>query len=247
MEQLIFPVTKREAEKTGQTFSSETNKNAVFPSLLRKLREEKGVSQERLSKVLGVSKSTVGLWETGDTLPDAKSIFDLANYYYVSADYLLGRSKIRTYNAHWRAVCELTGLSDEAAKLIINLSAPRENDPNGHLKNALNAFLSNKKFVSLIMELKTCIVESGKLGAELEHLSSYRDEEFPDDIMELLEYAKGKWGYVWASGERYRGFGAGVDVVNAEEKRGYTLFVLQNIFMEIVKEISESEIRGEKI
>ncbi|MFG6352593.1 MAG: helix-turn-helix domain-containing protein [Oscillospiraceae bacterium] len=88
----FFPVTRREAERQGIPFSSAANKNAPFPTQLRELREKRGVSQAVFAKALGVSKSTVGLWETGDTLPDAKSIRDIAEYFEVTADYLLGLS-----------------------------------------------------------------------------------------------------------------------------------------------------------
>lgn len=100
MERMLFPVTRREAERVGIAYSSEANKNALFPSQLRELRKEKGVSQDALSKVLGVSKSTIGLWETGDTLPDAKSLYDLARYFDVSSDYLLGLSKAKKQEFH---------------------------------------------------------------------------------------------------------------------------------------------------
>ena len=58
MEQTFFPVTRREAERSGTKYSSEKNKNAGFPSRLRELRKKKGVSQDIVSKELGVSKST---------------------------------------------------------------------------------------------------------------------------------------------------------------------------------------------
>lgn len=103
MEQTFFPVTRREAERSGTQYSSEKNKNAGFPSRLRELRKEKGVSQDTVSKELGVSKSTVGLWETGDTLPDAKSVYDLAVYFEVSTDYLLGLSKSSKPEFHFFA------------------------------------------------------------------------------------------------------------------------------------------------
>lgn len=92
MERLIFPVTKKEAEKKGIQYSSKENKNALFPYRLRELRREKNVSQAELALALGVSKSTIGLYETGDTLPDAKTLYDLAKYFSVSSDYLLGLS-----------------------------------------------------------------------------------------------------------------------------------------------------------
>lgn len=92
MEQLVFPATKKEAEKKGISYSSENNKNALFPSRLRTLRAEKGVSQAAFAAALGVSKSTIGLYETGDTLPDAKTLYDMAKYFSVTSDYLLGLS-----------------------------------------------------------------------------------------------------------------------------------------------------------
>lgn len=118
MEQPFFPVTRREAERSGVQYSSEANKNALFPSQLRELRTEKGVSQEALSKVLGVSKSTIGLWENGDTLPDAKAIYDLAAYFGVSTEYILCKTRTRTADADLKRVCEYTGLSEHAVKNI---------------------------------------------------------------------------------------------------------------------------------
>lgn len=118
MERMFFPVTRREAERSGIPYSSEANKNALFPSQLRELRKEKGVSQDTLSKALGVSKSTVGLWETGDTLPDAKAICDLAKYYGVSTDYLLGRTTVKAPDYAVQYICEYTGLSECAVETL---------------------------------------------------------------------------------------------------------------------------------
>lgn len=118
MERMFFPVTQKEAERSGVSYSSVSNKSALFPSRLRQLRKEKGVSQDVLSKVLEVSKSTVGLWETGDTLPDAKSLFKLANYYGVSADYLLCLANAKTQDADIRKICEFTGLSEESVESL---------------------------------------------------------------------------------------------------------------------------------
>lgn len=118
MEQTFFPVTRREAERIGIQYSSEVNKSALFPSRLRELRAEKRVSQEALSKVLGVSKSTIGLWENGDTLPDAKSVCDLAAYYGVSTDFLLGKTDISSADMNTREICERTGLSGDTVTLL---------------------------------------------------------------------------------------------------------------------------------
>lgn len=121
MEKQVFPITRGEAKKQGIAFSSENNKNTLFPSRLRDLRDEKKVSQAVLAETLKVSKSTVGLWEAGETLPDAKALHDMAVYFGVSADYILCLSDTGNSDMDFRAVCEFTGLSEEAVKNILTL------------------------------------------------------------------------------------------------------------------------------
>ena len=52
--------------------------NAKFSETLRKLREEKGLSQKQLGKQMFVNHSTIARWENGTRLPDAAMISCLA-------------------------------------------------------------------------------------------------------------------------------------------------------------------------
>ena len=52
--------------------------NAKFSETLRKLREEKGLSQKQLGKQMFVNHSTIARWENGSRLPDAAMISRLA-------------------------------------------------------------------------------------------------------------------------------------------------------------------------
>lgn len=117
----IFPVTRKAAEKIGIESSSISNRNAKFPTRLRTLRESNGVSQSVLSKALGFSKSTLGLWETGCTLPDAKSLNDLANFFNVSADYLLCRTDTTSTNQSIQQICDYIGLDEDTVSLFRKL------------------------------------------------------------------------------------------------------------------------------
>ena len=52
--------------------------NDIFAENLRRLREEKGLSQTQLGKQIFVNHSTIARWENGSRLPDAAMIFRLA-------------------------------------------------------------------------------------------------------------------------------------------------------------------------
>ena len=66
----------------------------VFAERLKELRTERKVSQAKLAKELGVSFSVVCYWETDRSEPTAVNIVKLADYFGVSADYLLGREDV---------------------------------------------------------------------------------------------------------------------------------------------------------
>ncbi|MDO5702834.1 MAG: helix-turn-helix domain-containing protein [Lachnospiraceae bacterium] len=53
--------------------------NSLFAETLRKLREEKGLSQKQLGQLMFVNHSTIARWENGSRLPDAAMVLRLAN------------------------------------------------------------------------------------------------------------------------------------------------------------------------
>ena len=63
--------------------------NHIFAEKLRKLREERGLSQKQLGKQLFVGQSTVARWENGTRLPDAAMMLYLAGCLGVEVDSLL--------------------------------------------------------------------------------------------------------------------------------------------------------------
>ena len=64
--------------------------NQVFGIRVKELREKAGLSMDQLAKKLGVSKSRVNMWENSGTIPRGDVLIQLANYFKVSTDYLLG-------------------------------------------------------------------------------------------------------------------------------------------------------------
>ena len=62
--------------------------NNIFAETLRKVREEKGISQRKLGKQMFVNHSTIARWESGARLPDITMIPRLASCLGVDANML---------------------------------------------------------------------------------------------------------------------------------------------------------------
>ena len=63
----------------------------MFRIALKRLREEKGLSQEKFAAAIGVSQSAVGNWESGNREPNFETTKLIANYFDVSTDIVMGR------------------------------------------------------------------------------------------------------------------------------------------------------------
>jgi len=63
-----------------------------FGKRLRKLREEKELSQLELAKNLDIANSTLSLYESGKREPDFATLQKIASFFKCSADYLLSRT-----------------------------------------------------------------------------------------------------------------------------------------------------------
>ena len=63
---------------------------------LKKLREEKDLTQAQVAKILGVSRTTYTQYETGKSEPDLATVSKLAEIYETSVDFLLGKTDIPT-------------------------------------------------------------------------------------------------------------------------------------------------------
>jgi transcriptional regulator with XRE-family HTH domain len=68
----------------------------MFGERLKRLREEKEVSQKDLGKAISIHERVVGYWESGNRFPRNEDMLNkIADYFGVSTDYLVGRTKQR--------------------------------------------------------------------------------------------------------------------------------------------------------
>lgn len=66
------------------------NTPSIFAKRLRELRTDAGLSMKQLANILKTSDSTVSNWENDINEPKISYLKKIAEYFDVSADYLLG-------------------------------------------------------------------------------------------------------------------------------------------------------------
>ena len=62
----------------------------IIRNRLIECRKANNLSQTEVGKIVGKSKNAVGSWEQGLSLPDLITLYQLANYYGKSLDYMYG-------------------------------------------------------------------------------------------------------------------------------------------------------------
>ena len=62
----------------------------IFASRLAQLIKEEKISKRALAEKIGVSAASICDWTNGKVQPTAENIYLAAEYFHVSADYLLG-------------------------------------------------------------------------------------------------------------------------------------------------------------
>lgn len=93
----------------------------MYADRIAAYRKQKGLSQGKLSELLGVSQTAVYKWESGQTQPDIEMLKKLADLFGVTLDELCdhqpaqtaGEANITVMN---RAFCRLT--AEEQEKLL---------------------------------------------------------------------------------------------------------------------------------
>lgn len=92
--------------------------NKDFPRRLREIMREKGETQQTVGDAIGKTRQAVGYYADGSSSPDWETIVKIAKHFGVSTDYLLGLTDQQTLNAEIRAICDYTGLSEEAVDTL---------------------------------------------------------------------------------------------------------------------------------
>jgi transcriptional regulator with XRE-family HTH domain len=83
------------------------NGSEKIGNLLKKLRSEKGLTQEQLAEILNVSNRTVSRWETGSNMPDISLLVEIADFYDISIPEIInGERKSEKMNEEVKEVAK---------------------------------------------------------------------------------------------------------------------------------------------
>ena len=62
----------------------------IIGNNIKRIRQNKGVTQEQLGDIIGVTGQAISKWENGSALPDIQVLPKLADYFGISIDELMG-------------------------------------------------------------------------------------------------------------------------------------------------------------
>jgi len=98
---------------------------------LKRLRNEKSITQDTLAEYLGVTYQAVSRWENGQAYPDIELLPELARFFEVSLEELMGtesdKERIQnTINESWDLLCE--GRREEGLSKLRELEKEYPND-----------------------------------------------------------------------------------------------------------------------
>lgn len=86
--------------------------------IIEKRKKETGQNLRAVAKDLDVSLGVLSDWQNGNKTPRGDSIMKLAEYFGVTADYLLGLTNASVIDTDIRISCDTTGLSEKAVKIL---------------------------------------------------------------------------------------------------------------------------------
>lgn|SRR5690606_28516801 len=85
------------------------------------LRKKKGLSQAELGKMIGTSGDVIGRYERGDITPSIEADSKTTDALEVSGDYLIGKTKMEVDADTMRRLEDISTLSEENKKFILNM------------------------------------------------------------------------------------------------------------------------------
>lgn len=156
---------------------------------IKKLRKERGITQEQLAQYLNISSQAVSKWENGTAMPDITLIPALVSVFEISADVLLGieiegtNEREKAYEEEYRTLCKNGDVWGRCALMRKALAEfPRNYGFMDRLARSLFYCMTNNEVFNELVALCNRII------------NTCRDTEFVCSARETLARAYAKHG-----------------------------------------------------
>ena len=139
----------------------------IFPTRLRELVHQNHVTQQTVATAVGKSRQTISYYQDGTVSPDWKTIVNLADFFGVSTDYLLGLSDVSSSSIEVQAVCDFTGLSEKSIIYLHRLENNLIYPPHSERLSILDYLLSMREFDDFLTQIEKYVsLRSEKTNSE---------------------------------------------------------------------------------
>ena len=191
MHNAFFPLSEKEAKESGISNRFSINEQAEFPRRLRELREKSGQTLAVASEGIGVTRSTLGLYEKGENVPDVKVIVRIARHYGATVNYLLGEDERPEYESE--LIYRDIGLADGSVLALRKYnSLYRSDDQNKHHgKRALdmvNILLQSEELEEIVLNYEQLCICIYTLAYLEENDTDTDNEKLRILMHEIIEY-----------------------------------------------------------
>ena len=100
--------------------------NRSFQDVFKELRLEKNISQDKMAEELDVSPALISKWDRNASTPAPEMLEYIADYFNVSVDYLIGRSKYKNLEYENNEIdnilfSKVKDLSDEDKQAVLGI------------------------------------------------------------------------------------------------------------------------------
>ena len=159
----------------------------TFAQKLKQLRTRAGMSQEKLSERVGVSRQAITKWETDKGAPDMDNLMALSDLFGVSVDELLGREARRPAEGFlYESVTEYDLMDPK--RFDMKLGGTRRLTLRGYEGEKLRVRLQSDTLAALEADCKVRIDDTrGRLDVELQRMNGMTEASAREGLTIAVE------------------------------------------------------------
>ena len=195
--------------------------DAPFPFRLRELMQN--TTQKELAEYIGVSRQSISQYMDGSSQPVANKVAQIADYFNVTTDYLLGRTDAK--QPENISAVEKYGLSEAALGVLEEIHTYKRND---FVLRAVNALLEN----SVIL---------GAIGQYLYfNLSEDHQEKGIVPFVTVYKYGKKGDNVQWGGDDKQLGLFNSIEAMTNETYKRTLMLKVQETLQKMLEQENET-------